>query len=225
MKELSIFIDESGDFGPYSYHSPWYIVTMIFHDQDIDIQEPVLYLETQLNQLGYADHCVHTGPIIRNEEEYKDEDYIIRRKILNKMMIFLRQTGVKHKSFYIEKKHINDVIEATAKLSKQISMFLKDNMEFFNAYEVVKIYYDKGQIELNRMLAAIFNSFFSNVEFRRIKPKEYRLFQIADMVCTFKLVELKIENKLFKVSDEKFFGSVNDTKRNYIKIINRQEMK
>lgn len=26
MKELSIFIDESGDFGEYDYHSPWYIV-------------------------------------------------------------------------------------------------------------------------------------------------------------------------------------------------------
>lgn len=27
MKELSIFIDESGDFGEYDYHSPWYIVS------------------------------------------------------------------------------------------------------------------------------------------------------------------------------------------------------
>ena len=31
MKELSIFIDESGDFGEYDYHSTWYIVTMVFH--------------------------------------------------------------------------------------------------------------------------------------------------------------------------------------------------
>ena len=34
MKELSIFIDESGDFGEYDYHSPWYIVTMVFHEQE-----------------------------------------------------------------------------------------------------------------------------------------------------------------------------------------------
>ena len=102
MKELSIFIDESGDFGPYSHHSPWYIVTMVFHNQDINIDEPVQYLENQLEQLGYSNHCVHTGPIIRKEEEYKDEDYLTRRKILNKMMTFVRQTGIKHKSFYIE---------------------------------------------------------------------------------------------------------------------------
>lgn len=40
MKELSIFIDESGDFGEYDYRSPWYIVTMVFHEQDASIQEP-----------------------------------------------------------------------------------------------------------------------------------------------------------------------------------------
>ena len=26
MKELSIFVDESGDFGAYDYHSPYYIM-------------------------------------------------------------------------------------------------------------------------------------------------------------------------------------------------------
>lgn len=34
MKELSVFIDESGDFGAYEPHSPYYIITMVFHDQD-----------------------------------------------------------------------------------------------------------------------------------------------------------------------------------------------
>ena len=34
MKELSIFVDESGDFGEYAQHSPYYIVFMILHDRD-----------------------------------------------------------------------------------------------------------------------------------------------------------------------------------------------
>ena len=43
---LSIFIDESGDFGPYEQHSPYYQVAMVLHDQSIDIYdavEPVQY--------------------------------------------------------------------------------------------------------------------------------------------------------------------------------------
>ena len=31
LKELSIFIDESGDFGEYEAHSPYYIIIMVFH--------------------------------------------------------------------------------------------------------------------------------------------------------------------------------------------------
>ena len=119
MNELSIFIDESGDFGPYAPHSPWYIVTMIFHDQSISIEEPMQYLESELSLLGYPNHCIHTGPIIRNESPYTDEDYTVRRKILNKMITFIRQSGISHKSFFIEKKHIGDEIEATSKLSNQ----------------------------------------------------------------------------------------------------------
>ena len=48
MKELSIFIDESGDFGDYSFHSPYYIIAMVFHDQSIDIQEQIRHLDTEI---------------------------------------------------------------------------------------------------------------------------------------------------------------------------------
>ena len=58
MKELSIFIDESGDFGEYDYHSPWYIVTMVFHEQEASIQEPMEYLNRELSLLGLENHCI-----------------------------------------------------------------------------------------------------------------------------------------------------------------------
>ena len=60
MKELSVFIDESGDFGEYSYHAPFYIVTMVFHNQKVDINEDVNAFERELSYLGYPNHCIHT---------------------------------------------------------------------------------------------------------------------------------------------------------------------
>ena len=41
MSELSIFVDESGDFGEYAKHSPYYIVTMVLHDQVKDISTDI----------------------------------------------------------------------------------------------------------------------------------------------------------------------------------------
>ncbi|MDI9628611.1 MAG: hypothetical protein QM286_08730 [Acidobacteriota bacterium] len=37
VRELSIFIDESDDFGPHEKPSPFYIVGLVFHDQSDSI--------------------------------------------------------------------------------------------------------------------------------------------------------------------------------------------
>ena len=65
MKELSIFIDESGDFGEYDFRSPYYIITMVFHNQDCDISECINILNRELAYLKLDNVCIHTGPIIR----------------------------------------------------------------------------------------------------------------------------------------------------------------
>ena len=37
MKELSVFIDESGDFGEITERPAYYLVTLLFHDQKNEI--------------------------------------------------------------------------------------------------------------------------------------------------------------------------------------------
>ena len=54
MKELSIFVDESGDFGAYEKHAPYYIVTMVLHDQSVDINSEIKKLNKTLLHLGYS---------------------------------------------------------------------------------------------------------------------------------------------------------------------------
>ena len=39
MKELSIFVDESGDFGFNDNNPSYYIATFIFHNQFIDLSD------------------------------------------------------------------------------------------------------------------------------------------------------------------------------------------
>lgn len=63
MKEkiLSIFIDESGDFGRYDSKNPYYYVSLILHDQSINISENIENLEQHLKKIGYPNHAIHTG--------------------------------------------------------------------------------------------------------------------------------------------------------------------
>lgn len=223
LKELSIFIDESGDFGEYTPHSPYYIITMVFHDQKETIQPSIAKLNRELSYLNLNDLCIHTGPIIRREEIYETMSVKERRHIFNKMVAFIRQINIRYKCFSIEKKKTLDVVDATGKLSKQISQFIHNHFEEFLSFDDVKIYYDNGQVEVSKILSSVFNALLPNPIFRKVMPAEYKLFQAADLFCTMELIKLKIENKLFSKSERIFFGNIRDLKKNYIKPLAKKE--
>lgn len=223
MNELSIFIDESGDFGEYNPHSPYYIITMVFHNQTEDIQPAISRLNRELSYLKLDNMCIHTGPIIRKEEIYKNMSVHERRRIFNKMVAFIRQINIRYKCFYIEKKHIADVVEATGLLSKQISQFVREYYTEFLSFDDVKIYYDNGQVEVSKILSSVFNALLPNPIFRKVMPSEYKLFQAADLLCTLELVKLKWKNSMFSKSELTFFGNIRDLKKNYLKPLSKKE--
>lgn len=63
MKELSIFVDESGDFGEYAKHSPYYVVAMVFHEQNKDISKQIEHLDNRLANMKYDIHAIHKNVI------------------------------------------------------------------------------------------------------------------------------------------------------------------
>lgn len=196
---------------------------MLFHNQNENLQPAITKLNTELSYLGLNNLCIHTGPIIRKEEIYTNMSIHERRRIFNKMIAFLRQINIQYKCFYIEKKHIFDVVEATGKLSKQISQFIRDHYKEFLSFDGVKIYYDNGQIEVSKILSSVFNVMLPNPIFRKVMPSEYKLFQAADLLCTMTLIKLKLENGLFSKSEMVFFGNIRDLKKNYLKPLSKKE--
>ena len=52
MKELSVFIDESGDFGEIIEYPAYYLVTLLFHDQKNNIMSNVKKLEESIKKAG-----------------------------------------------------------------------------------------------------------------------------------------------------------------------------
>ncbi len=60
MSDLSVFIDESGDFGPYERHAPCYLITLVLHDQSKPIDEQIAYLKRHLAEAGFPEtHNTH----------------------------------------------------------------------------------------------------------------------------------------------------------------------
>lgn len=198
---------------------------MVFHNQDSDINSAVSHLNSELSYLNLDNLCIHTGPIIRKEEIYKNMSVVERRRIFNKMMAFIRNIDISYKSFYIEKKHIENSVEAVGKLSKLISQFIREHYETFLNFEDVKIYYDNGQVEVSKILSSVFHALLPNPLFRKVMPSEYKLFQVADFLCTMTLVYLKLNENMLSKSEMNFFGNIRDLKRNYLKVLLKKEWK
>lgn len=198
---------------------------MVFHDQSVDIQEQIRHLDAELSYLGLNNLCIHTGPIIRKEEIYQSMDIFERRRVFNKMMAFIRSIDVHYKCFHIEKKHIADAVEATGKLSKQISQFIRDHYDDFLSFDDVKIYYDNGQVEMSKLLSSVFNALLPNPIFRKVMPSDYKLFQVADFICSLQLVRLKLDANQFSKSEMNFFGNQRDLKQNYLNPLKKKEFK
>ncbi len=136
MKELSIFVDESGDFGEYEKHAPYYIVTMVFHDQSVDISEHIHKLDGSLKQMGY---------------------------------------------------------------------------------------YDNGQHELNRILNTVLATQLTDYDVRKVLPSDFRLFQVADLICTLELLKIKAESGQLSKSEERMFHSKRELKKDFLKGIGKKE--
>ena len=103
----------------------------MFHNQDNDISENVKKLDDTICRFDINNNCMHTAPLVRGEEVYQNMDLHARRKILNSFFAFLKNISISYKSFYVEKKHVENDIELTSKLSKQIANFMKDNLAYF----------------------------------------------------------------------------------------------
>ncbi len=224
MNELSIFVDESGDFGTYEPHSPFYIFTLVFHNQRCSIEKPIELLECHLQDIGLnKKHCFHAGPIIRREEDYQTLTVTERRRYLNHILTFAKKCDIAYISFHVEKKHISDSIDLTVSLTKQLSAFIREEFTFLSAFDKIIIYYDNGQVELNKILASVFAVMLPQAEFRKVIPADYRLFQVADLICTLELIKLKNEHNTLSKSEKAFFGSTRDMKKNYLKPIEKKK--
>ena len=222
-KVLSVFVDESGDFGQYNPASPFYYVAMVLHDQEVDISKNIHALEVQVANWGYPEHTIHTGPLIRRESVYKNDLRENRKALFNALYHFTRMLDIHYLCPMINQ---GDCAEKTKlaytdKLTKEIANQLRANYEYFCKFDKIIVYYDYGQTELAQILISVFNTMFSNVEFRKIETNQYKLSQATDLICTVEAIAQKF---VLTKSEIEFFHSKNAFKKNIYKNIVKKKL-
>lgn len=224
MKELSVFIDESGDFGEVKDRPSYYLVTFVFHDQSKIIDNQVMRLEESIRTSGFDVEYIHTGPVIRREDIFSKFAIDERRKLIYKMLNFVNSIPISHITVSINRKEALDKISLSGKLARTINTELIKRQELFSEYDKIIVYYDNGQSELSAILNAVLSIQFSNVEFRKAEPQKYRLLQAADFICSMELLRIKRNEKRLTKSEEKFFYKPQELKKVFLKSIDKKKM-
>ena len=224
---LSIFVDESGNFSFEKESSRFYIVCFVMHDQNSSIDDHVRKLDSDLDRMGFSNLCFHAGPIIRHEDGYEFMNWELRNRIFSKMMAFYRKAELSYHCFTVDKKFVSSESQIVDRLKTDIKAFLEGLRLSSENSQPLKVYYDCGQTPITNMLKEAMTSVYGNDwEFAQdVKPIKYKLFQVADLICTTTLIEQKIINGLqMTKSEDKFFGGFRNFKRNVLKLIKRKEI-
>ena len=224
MKNLSIFIDESGDFGKINVYPAYYLVAFVFHDQSNSILQQVEKLQNSIHTAGYDIEYIHTAPLIRREEVFSKYSIDERRKLLYKLLNFVNACPITYFSVIIDRKEAPDKISLSGKLSRAINSAILEKMDFFMDYDKIIVYYDNGQSELSAILNAVLSLQFSNVEFRKAEPQKYKLLQVADFICTMELLKLKRDEKRLSSSEKHFFYKPQELKKTFLKSIEKKKL-
>ena len=214
MGTLSIFVDESGDFGT---QSDYYVLCFVLHDQAHDISAEVDHLAKTLREHGLdADHAIHTGPAMRGNDEYRDEQVEDRRREFTRLFTFAQHAPITYQAFTFRKREQPDPPDLVRVIKRALSRFLQDNTAYLLSFDRVIVYYDNGQAEITNLLNTLMNDFFFDVDFRFALPHQYRLFQVADLCCTLELLRAKVDEGQLSHSDLVFFETRRALRKDYL---------
>lgn len=228
MRELSIFMDESGDFGPLTAHSPFYLLGIVLHEQSADITAQLDYIRSALHNRGLpAGHGIHAGPLIRREQDYRHMPLPERRSLFRALFDFVRRSQITWHTWTFDKRQLHDPDKLIAAMSRSLGALIRENYGYFQQFDRVIIYYDNGQKEITNMVNSVFNALLANAEVRRIRPADYSLFQAADLCCTLALLQTKLTEHSMSKSENVFFSTPKASaeqalRKNYLKPLNRQ---
>ena len=157
-------------------------------------------------------------------DEYERLTFEARKFYLSHFFLLLQHLPISYRTFLYKRSEFSGRDEFVLRMRQDITNLLFDNLRFFQSFDIVKVYYDDGQQIVVRALRAAVEYVLSTNSFlyRKTRASDFVLEQAADMLCTLELTAHKFACKETTRTDEKFFGSERNFKRNYLKKIRRK---
>lgn len=222
MKELSLFIDESGDSN--SPHTRYFLITAVVHNQSEGITDKIISYEKSLVLADLPNIPFHSEPLLNGHGAYEGISIKVRKKLLYSFNVLVQRLPIRYRTLVYRHSEYGNTQTLANILRRDLTELFSDNLEFFQSFERVKIYYDNGQDIVKRTLYESVESTLSKQAIikKRTTMTEYRLTQVADYLCTIELAAVKYAARENGGTYDKFFGGIGSFKKNWLKQARRK---
>lgn len=223
MEELSVFVDESGDVG----ESRYYLISLVFHEQSRGLESDLERYSKLINDKRLCDIPMHLGPLLTGHKDYEGLPIGQRKSHLSCFAMFAERVPFSYITLAYEKKLFSgDAEKLLARMKRDLVVSLFDNLPYLQRFDKVKIYYDNGQAIVTEAIhkAMCYVLAKDVVVYKMASPIDYRLFQLADYICTMELTALKYEAHAETSTDLAFFGQWGSFKKNYLRKLRRKRL-
>ena len=149
----------------------------------------------------------------------------LRGRIFARMMAFARKAAFTYSCIHADKNFMASGIQLLDAMENRLRMLVAAVADRLREFECVKIYYDGGQSAITNMLHRAFGQLpVGTVAFAQdVRPEKYKLFQVADLLCTVELARLKMEAGAgLSKSESHFFGGPRAFARNIVRPLRRK---
>lgn len=223
MRELSIFIDESGSDG---LDGSYYLLALVLHEQGRLPREGNSAIRTVPTRQGVAKRSAVHDPLLYRKKGYEGMDEETRKRLLSSFRVFSRHLPIRHACLALNTKGFTSPDDVTVGMRRALVDFMFDHLEYLQGFNDIKVYYDDGQHSIARAIhGAVEYALSKNaVILKKASPADYRLGQAADYICTVELAALRYRDKRTTATDEKFFGSWSRFRRDVLKEVRAKRM-
>ena len=227
-RTLSVYIDETGNFGDVRDSSRYCMVSLVFqHNASTDNALEREYCDA-IFRLGADPESMvfHSAPLIRQEDQFSAMSRNMRGKLFYQMLSFVRKSNFFFHCVAVDTHFVTSEGQIIATLKNEMRLFFAENLDRFTDGTRLRIYYDAGQKAVSRILEFIPECCPCKVEMvQGVRQENCRMLQVADFICTVSLIRHRLKEGLpLNLSEKKFFGSPRIFERNVFRKVKAKEI-
>ena len=227
-RTLCIYVDESGNFGDVRDSSRYCMVTLVFQDEKAQSIELKREYDDAIYRLGADPESMvlHSAPLIRQEDQFSAMSRNMRGKLFYQMLSFVRKSDLSFHCFAIDTRFVASEKQIVDTLKRELRTFFVEHGELFGESTTLRVFYDGGQKGVSHILEGISEGCPCEVvREQRVTQENCRMLQVADFICTVKLIGLRLDAGLsLNLSEQRFFGSPRTFERNVLRKIKSKEI-